>query len=292
MSTAVDWSNPYGNRDGEWRKGALHVHTSPASHCGRVELERMLDLYAEAGYDFVAISDHRVVTLAEHPGLTTIPAVEWNSERGEHTGILSSDPGVVEQAAAIREHDELLTWLAGQDAMVILNHPNWKFPPHYRREDLLTRRPYDAVEIYNHVIERLDGAALATDKWDHLLAEGRQVLGVATDDAHVVEDVGTGAVVVRAKDRSAPAILDALRAGNFYATSGVTITDIRRDGGTFSVESADAEEIRALTGGGRVVAAEAGPEMTFELSEDCGGYVRFTLFGKGSAMAWTQAFFL
>jgi len=288
----VNWSNPYEDRRGRWYKGTLHVHTSPASHCGKVELPRVLELYAEAGFDFLAVSDHMAVTPAEHPNMAFIPSIEWNAAGGgQHVGILTLDPAVLEEAIGIAEQDALLAFLAEKDALVILNHPNWQSTPHYRREELAATDAYDGIEVYNNVIERLVGDALATDKWDYLLTTGRKVLGIAGDDSHMEKDIGRAAVVVRSPNGEASDLLGSLRKGNFYCTSGVTIRDIRKEGPRIIIESDDAQEIQAIAQGGRLIERRFEPTMNFELSEACSLYVRFTLYGQGSSMAWTQPFF-
>lgn len=292
MSISVNWKNPYEDRRGQWYTGTLHTHTSPASKCGKVAVERVLELYAQAGFDFLAISDHMAFTSASHPEMVMIPGVEWNSAAGEHTGIFSLDPAVLEHAIGISDQEALLAWLADRDAMVVLNHPNWQLKPHYRREQLAVKGPYDGIEIFNNVIERLDGYAIATDKWDYLLASGKKVLGFASDDFHQERDVGWGKVVVRSASRDAAGLLDAIRRGNFYCSSGVTINDIRREGNRVTVESHDAQEIQAIGQGGKLIERRFAAEMAFEIPETCGTYVRFALYGQGSAMAWTQPFFL
>jgi len=57
MSIEVNWANPYEDRRGQWLRGNLHAHSSPASSCGKVPMDRLLAGYAEAGYDFLSVSD-------------------------------------------------------------------------------------------------------------------------------------------------------------------------------------------------------------------------------------------
>src|SRR5262249_43140825 len=66
--------------------------------------------------------------------------------------------------------------------------------------------------------------------------------GLATDDAHVYHSFGVGKVnpgrgwvMVRAPYLSAEAVVRALEAGDFYASSGVTLTDVRKDGGRLTL---------------------------------------------------------
>ena len=295
MSINVDWSNPYKSRRGSWYRGNLHTHTSPASACGAVAPERVLALYEKAGYDFLAISDHMVHDRrAPKTRMVLIPAVEWNSKQGEHTGVVALSRSVPERATRQHNHARLLRSLAQADALVILNHPNWQEISHYRREQLDRKRPFDGIEIYNGVIERLTGSALATDKWDYLLAQNRRVLGFASDDSHLETDIGQGWLCVRATARTAEAILRGIRQGNFYCSSGVVFKDIRRQGDLIWVKTENAEEIQAIVTGGRRVARVNGKSMCFDVSQArlSAGYVRFTAFGRGSTMGWTQPFFV
>ena len=73
----INWGNPYADRAGQWLKGNLHAHTSPASPCAVISRADLLAAYAEQGYDFLSISDHLALTEAEHPDLVLIPGAEW-----------------------------------------------------------------------------------------------------------------------------------------------------------------------------------------------------------------------
>ena len=292
MSISVNWRNPYEDCPGRWYKGNLHTHTWPASHCGKLPLERMLAEYARLGYDFLSISDHMTLTAARHDSLTIIPGLEWNAPNGVyHTGLYSLDEALLAEAPAFTDQQSLLTHMAGRDAMVVMNHPNWLPDPHYRREKLDERTGYDAIEIYNHVIERLEGYAISTDKWDYLLSRGRRVLGLASDDSHIEQDIGGAALMVRSASGDAASLLAAIRRGRFYCTSGVWIRRIGRQGNTVSVESENAQEIQAIGDGGARLERHAGPSLEFDLGP-AKSYVRFALYGPGSSMAWTQPFFL
>jgi len=290
MSNTVNWSNPYACRDGAWLRGNLHTHTSPASGCGEVLLERVLELYDRAGYDFLSISDHMTLTPAQHARMTCIPGVEWNSPTGEHTGVYACDPALPAAQCCVSCQPALLDGLKDSDALVILNHPNWQLRPHYRREELLAAQYYDGIEIFNGVIRRLDGYEISTDKWDYLLAQGRRVLGFASDDSHCEGDIGAAAIVVRSVSRTAEDILAAIKAGNFYCTSGAIITDIRRDGNHIEIETDGGQEIQVTGVGGTLLHRVHDHSLRYEFAGQS-GYVRFTVYGHGSEMAWTQAFF-
>jgi len=292
MTIEVDWSNPYAEREGTWYRGNLHTHTDEGSSCGSVPIARVLQMYHDSGLDFLAVSDHMYLSEPEHDGLIFIPGIEWNGPRGVHTGVISLSRDTVKLAIGIEEQPELLRRLAEQDALVILNHPNWQLVPHYRREQLYDCGPFDGIEIYNGVIERLPGYAIATDKWDALLMNGQRVLGFAADDSHTEEDIGRAWIGVRAAEPTAESIFRAMQRGNLYASCGVVLTDMRREGSVITVESENAQEIQVLVDGGRRIAAHQGASLAFDTSTCPHEYVRFTAHGPGASMAWTQPFFL
>jgi len=290
MSVVVNWANPYEDRCGQWYKGNLHAHTSPASACGKVPLARALDLYVQSGYDFLAVSDHMKLSRPQDSRLTLIPGVEWNSPLGEHVGVYSLNTDILDSAVGIADHVQLLAFLGGKDALAVLNHPNWELQSHYRREKLQERQGYDGIEIYNHVIERCQGYAISTDKWDFLLAQDRRVLGFANDDSHAECDIGNAWISVRAHERTPAAILEAVRRGNFYCSCGVELTDIRREGDAITVESRGGQEIQAIGEGGIMMQRVRQESLTFDIKA-ARRYVRFAVYGTGSSMAWTQPFF-
>ncbi len=220
--------------------------------------------------------------------------MEWNSPAGaEHTGVYTSDLKTLGSVPHIRDQGELLRLLSGGNRVfTTLNHPDWQLTPHYRREAMLARQGYSGVEIFNGNIELCEGSALSTNKWDYLLAHGRRLFGLACDDSHSRADIGLGWLMVRSERRSVEGVLAGLCAGNFYCSTGVTIADIRRVGDTLFIETADAQEIQAIGRGGVRLALARGGSAKFDLGDFDTSYVRLTLFGQGSTMAWTQPFFL
>ena len=293
MSSCVNWANPYADRSGKWLRGNLHTHTSPASSCGAISVPECVGLYVERGYDFLSISDHCAYTRHADDRVTLIPGIEWNNAAGGyHTGVYSLDASDLDTAIAAPDQDILLHDLADTGALVVLNHPNWQLRPHYRREELEAKRDYDGIEVYNAVIERLVGCAIATDKWDYLLARGKKVLGFASDDSHCANDIGFAATYVRCKTRAPADIMAAIKSGNFYASSGAVIDDIRFEGGVIEIETPDAQQIEARSDGGICIHCVKDRCMRFDTRDLRRNYVRFTVYASASAMAWTQPFFV
>lgn len=293
MSTSVNWANPYENRKGTWLRGNLHTHSSPASGCARVPLERTLELYEGEGYDFLSISDHMTLTRVSHDKMVIIPGIEWNAPGGRrHVGIYSCSGDLIEPHASTTSQDDLLEALSRDDALTILNHPDWELRPHYRREELEALSGYDGIEIFNGVIQRFQGDAISTGKWDYLLTKGKRVLGFAADDFHDPGHLAQGWIVARVEERTPESVMAAVKSGNFYSSSGVELTDIRREGNVITVESINGEEIQVIADHGIVCRKIRDRAVSVDVSGWNTKYVRFAIYGYGSEMAWTQPFFL
>ncbi len=241
--------NPYLSQDFTWLRGNLHTHTTFSD--GVSPPDEVIAGYERQGYDFLAISDHDVfVPPGEYQALTnmTLLAADEVTRHGPH--ILCVQIGAALDPVADRQ--KVLDEAAAQGSFAILNHPNWqKHFNHFPQELMEGLTGYAGIEIYNGVIERLEGSALATDRWDRLLAGGRRVWGYANDDSHRPGDIGRGWNVVQAADRGAGAICEALRQGRFYASTGVDITRIEVGEGTVSVAAPNAQRIRFLGAWGK-----------------------------------------
>jgi hypothetical protein len=136
-----------------------------------------------------------------------------------------------------------------------VNHPNfgWALTP----EDIASIRGERFFEVYNgHRGVRNHGDTDHPDTetmWDIALTLRLTTLdlgllfGMATDDAHNHHDEagggtsnpGRGWVMVRAESLDAGAIIDALHRGDFYASSGVVLDDVRHVGGTLAIDIRD-----------------------------------------------------
>jgi histidinol phosphatase-like PHP family hydrolase len=282
--------SPYLNQGFAWLRGNLHAHTTLSD--GESSPETVIAAYERLGYDFLAISDHDLlVSPGDYQALTKmtlIPADEV-TRRGPHILAVQIQEVIVPHA----DRQEVLDAVREQGGFTVLNHPSWQEAfSHFTQELMEQLSGYAGIEIYNGVVERLEGSALAVDRWDRLLATGRQVWGYAHDDSHRPSDIGRGWNVVQATDRSVEAICEALRQGRFYASTGVEITRIEVEENTISITAPNAQRIRFMGGWGRelhyVDAGQA--EYTATGNED--GYVRVECYGEGVRAAWTQPLFL
>jgi hypothetical protein len=189
-----------------------------------------------------------------------------------------------------------------------VNHPNfiWSVP----LEDMMDLPDSTLFELWNGhpIVYNLGGTdstgqvMLSTEaRWDSVLSRGKLLFGVADDDAHSYKPQdaenpdlarpGRGWIWVRADTLSPTAIVGALRRGDFYASTGITLRDVKAGTPEYSLEIAPAGDRRYLTefigSNGRVLATSTTlrPSYRFTGSE---GYVRARVSDSSGRMAWTQ----
>lgn len=290
----VTLTSPYLDSN-QWLRGNLHGHTTVSD--GACPAAEVIADYERRGYDFLAISDHdRFVPPEDHQGrtgMTLIGGVE-TSASGPH--ILHVDAHSVVEP--VRDRQVVLDEIQRQGGFAVLNHPNWQGHfDHFPQGLIESLKGYAGIEIYNGVIERLEGTALATDRWDRLLGAGRRAWGFAHDDSHRPGDVGLAWNVVQSEDRSPGSIVLALRQGRFYASTGVTLRKVGVEGKTIRVETEDAQRIRFISRLGVIRATVDSPEASYALPEDETEarsllYIRAECYGTGGRCAWTQPIFI
>lgn len=288
--------HPYADMTGgAWLRGNLHTHSRQSD--GDREPQRVIDDYAARGYGFLMFSDHDFYTPEESfrkwnsRDMVLIPGNEVEGD--PHILHVDADrymPPVVPRQDMLNN----ITAAAQETGrgFAIINHPNWmaKFD-HCTIGQMLEWTGYLGIEIYNGVIGRLDGSQYALDKWDLLLSAGRRVWGFANDDSHRDEDVELGWNVAYVRERSVPGVVEALRNGRFYCSTGVVIKTIRVDGMRIILETENACRIVAVQDVGKRIAVTDSSKIEM-LAPTQARYVRFECWGQGEKMAWTQPFFV
>lgn len=288
MSIHLD--SPY-FQDGQslWLKGNLHVHSQRSD--GAETPQRMVDEYSKAGYDFLGLSDHDVLGVTDGLESGNMILLQGTEVCGGCNHMI--DVGARTLVKANTDLQKTIDAINATSGFAILCHPNWEQDfNHYPYETLLALKNYAGIEIFNGVVIDLAGYHLATDKWDRLLTEGRRVWGYAHDDAHRLVHTFRGWNMVQARQRTGEAILDSLKNGRCYASSGVEITSIATDGPVLTVKTANAQRI-AVFGqyGARLICVEAA-EVVFDTTKVASPYVRVECYGGGDRTAWTQPFYI
>lgn len=225
-----------------WLKGNLHSHTVNSD--GKLTPEEMIDAYKHHGYDFLAITDHDIYTDTRHLSddrFTMIQGFElWSNATNDkdiHVHFLWDDKieGIEpNQILHLPERTgKVATAFAyemrNKGAFVQLNHPHWSMLSSPEVED---ENPYHAVEIMNYGTEWLENTGDGSIFWSEMLYRGVRLFGTGGDDNHngypldsPYSDSFGGFTVVKAKDRSPKAIMEALFTGSFYTSTGPSIYD-------------------------------------------------------------------
>ncbi|MDE2125488.1 MAG: PHP domain-containing protein [Armatimonadetes bacterium] len=278
--------SPYLGSGFQWLRGNLHTHTTVSD--GEKPPEQTIADYEALGYHFLAISDHdSLVDPADYQSrtaMTLLPADEV-SANGSHIGAV----GITAVVDPSPNRQKVLDETAEMGGFTILNHPSWQRQfSHFTNAQMLELTGYAGIEIYNGIVERQHGAAMATDRWDWLLGQGKRVWGFANDDKHFEIDMERGWNVAQAADRSPAAIIDALVHGRFYASTGVQIDSIELQGRLLRIVAPNAQRIRFIGAAGIECRYVNGAHAEYEITGEEGCCVRAECFGAGAAMAWCQ----
>ncbi len=142
-----------------------------------------------------------------------------------------------------------------------INHPNYGWS--VTAEDLIALHGERFFEVYNGhpaVNNEGDDSHPSTERmWDIMLTErlrgGSEVMfGIAVDDAHNYHvsgsdrsNPGRGWVMVRTKELTPEALVASMEAGDFYATTGVIVEDVRFENSRISLNIQALEGIRYTT---------------------------------------------
>ncbi len=282
--------SPYLPGPGPWLRGNLHTHTTESD--GNLSPQAVVNAYAALGYDFLMISDHDRVTPVEQldcKGMTLLRGNEITAN-GPHMLHVNATTKLEPNA----DRQALINTAVFMGGLAIMNHPNWDVQfNHCDQRILEALTGYTGIEIYNGVTLRAEGSPLATDRWDMLLSKDRRVWGFANDDNHDDADRGVCWNMVQSASRGKSAILEALRLGRFYASTGVVIDEIRVEGPRIRVFSPNAQAFRVHCNHGCTAAQVDGSQLDFQVpNRTPWRYVRIECFGPGTSQAWTQPFFL
>jgi hypothetical protein len=244
--------------DGPWLRCALHAHTTNSD--GELAPDMLVRHYEWAGYDVLAITDHWVRTA--EPGtrkLLVVPSTELNAEAPDQANDahvlalgVEADPALPEGNFAPLQ--EVVDWIADNGGVPYLAHTYWSG---LRTEQWWDTRGLVGLEVWNSGCELELGRGDAALHWDEALEQGRPLFALATDDSHHPGyDSGFASTWVRA-EKTQEAILDALRTGAFYGSTGPTIHAVDVGDGEVVVRCSPAQSVTLYAGRSRGARANA-----------------------------------
>ena len=232
---------------GVWLRGNLHMHTDRSD--GRMHYDDAIHLYEEAGYDFIAVTDHWVVSEAGRTdgGMLLLSGCEYNVGETVREGIyhilaigMKGNPAIDRRAPEL-DAQSIIDSVNAQGGAAILAHPAWSLNS---ADEAAKLHGLSGTEIFNTT----SGFPLNVRPYaglfvDQLASKGILMPCIAADDAHqYTYDVHGGWIMLHAREKSHEAVMEALRAGSFYATEGPTLS-VRREGERIHVDCSPAERI-------------------------------------------------
>ncbi|MFF0263947.1 CehA/McbA family metallohydrolase [Kribbella sp. NPDC004536] len=285
---------------GRFWRGNLHTHSNLSD--GALTPAETAEVYRNAGYDFVAITDHfrpeygYPVTDTRDlrtDTFTTLVGAELHAPRteaGQSWHIVAAGlPLDFEPPTASETGPGLARRARAAGAFVGMAHPSASLLTATDAESLDAAH---SIEVYNALADRENRA----DSWhltDVLLNRGHRFTTYAADDAHLQPQDPPPCqawVQVRAEGLDPDALLAALKSGHFYSSTGPELHDVRIEADEIHVHCSPATKL-LLTGGHPGAEVAQGTNLThhkFPLTLFTGTHCRITVEDASGAQAWTN----
>ena len=262
---------------GQFYKANLHCHTVLSD--GHWTKEQVKAEYQKRGYSIVAFTDHR--HYGWHPELmddTFIPIAAFEADlngpfppsgsfqwvKTYHLNFYDTDPAARGGFTAVQppqrygDLEALNGFIAQMNAdgfLCCYNHPYWSLQDTNDYKDL---KGVFAMEIYNHGCE-LDGLyGYAPQAYDEMLRAGQKLFCVSTDDNHDSFAPGDprcdsfgGFTMFKLERLSYAGVIEALKKGDFYASTGPELHELYIRDGALHVACSPVEKIYVVTSGRR-----------------------------------------
>lgn len=290
-------------KPGRFLRGNLHTHSTRSD--GLWEPEQVCAFYRESGYDFLALTDHFLdrynfpitdTRAYQTENFTTLFGAELHNGQTEYggmwhilaVGLPPGFPNIGDEETG----PQITARALAAGAYVAVAHPQWYT---LTEADVLSLGDVHAIEVYNGTaIDHNDRA----DSWymlDLLLARGHRYTACASDDAHFRSeraDALRGWVQVKAEANTPELILESLKQGNYYSSTGPHIHNVQIIDDEVIVTCSPAERV-LLTGIGHNSVSVNGRGITsarLKLSAFKSRYGRITVRDEVGGRAWTNPF--
>ncbi len=277
-------------------KGNTHTHCYPQS--GDVTnpsytAESFIAQYQSLGYDFLVFTDHGAWWNAaplSTPQVTVIngseAGISGNGRWGHFTGLRMTS----RISGAGLTHHALVTAIQNQNAVCFLNHPRWSTIPITARQVIDSMPTLTHVEVFNAVTTGQTGSYDNLSLWDSVLSTGRQLYGVAADDAHQPSHIGKAWIMVYASSNHRDTITEAIRRGRLYASNGIVVDTVGMSDSAIVIKSANGETTKFYGKYGVLLSTQNGPTASYLFTGN-ELYVRAVVTNAAGKSAWIQPYF-
>ena len=300
----IRFANPF-EADGFWFKGNLHAHSTASD--GVRSPQALVNHYDENGYDFLSITDHGLMVdprTLDAGRMLLLPGEEicvGKSLAGTHwhmVGVGIEGPIPLKDVDPEVPPQRAIDAIAGLGGISIIAHPYWSGLSH---GDIINLEGYLGVEIYNTSCDIYRNLGYSSPHIDALLAAGRSPLIFATDDHHGTpepmkpSDACGAWIMVRAKELEAEEILQAIRKGLFYASTGPVIREIKCEDGELRVKTSPVHSISFVSTpslGAKFTSLEGNLTEHAYPGREKETYVRIEATDQMGRTAWSNPIFI
>lgn len=231
-----------------WYKVGLHIHTTISD--GFKTPEEAAQIYKEAGFDAIALTDHWQYhdddTIED---LKIISGCEYNLGGSDSIegAMHIVGVGTKEKLNLTNQNtpQQVVDEIKRAGGLAILAHPAWSLNT---IDSVKNIKGFDAVEIYNSVSDVNQSSRPYSGYFTDVMANRGIIYKiVATDDVHYYTDDKTKSyVMVKANSNSTEDILDAIKRGDHFSSQGPMLF-VKRDGDKIIANCSECVKIDFLT---------------------------------------------
>lgn len=294
------------DKNKKFMKGNLHTHSNQSD--GMYSVKDLLKIYKENGYDFLAITDHDIFcSESVQEEIVLIQGIEVSclyvgedKTKGEYMHFCCFDPykkaeTKIQYYRDYLELQENINSLNRTYSLIQLNHPLFS---RFLNNEFIKLNGYQLIEIYNHddFLEET-GMQNSEQLIRDLLNHNKKILVTAGDDFHgpykkVKNDRCFGGYIVVNSNKNEKDIIQAIKEGKFYATTGPKILDYRIANGKLEIETSPVKRIIFYSNMRKCknIFSEDGNEITKAEYQIRGEefYIWAKIIDKYGNMAWAQ----
>ena len=296
----------------KWYRGNTHTHTLNSD--GDSSPDDVVRWYRENGYQFLVLTDHNYLTSVD--GLNALHGAddkflvvrgEEVTDRFETKPIHINGLGVTRVvqpqggASVLEMVQRNVDAIRAADGVPSINHPNFGWA--ITADELARVKNTRFFEVYNGHPQTNNagggGVPGLEAAWDTLLSRGVLMYGIAVDDAHhfkrpwdpTASKPGLGWIYVRVARLEAQELLRAMDRGDFYASTGVELSDYQATPQSMTVTVRQRTwakyRIQFIGRGGRLLQETTSSPARYDI-RGSEGYVRAKVIESSGGVAWTQ----
>jgi hypothetical protein len=286
--------NPF-DLPGKWYKANLHTHTTASD--GKASPPERIAQYRAAGYDVLALTDHRVthdVAGLSDRSMLIIGGQEYHPTCPGggipfHLVALHVPHGLHFTEKESTSANRCIAKVHRAGGLTVLAHPFWCGQGY---ENFKHLKGLSAIEVYNTTCGWA-GRPCSENEWAHALDDGMILPAVGVDDAHSKDggDLFGGWTWLKMPSLKVSNVLQAVRTGACYASTGPKIHDFGVRDGKVRLRCSPAAAIHFVSGPARGACrrAEEGKALrTFSIDPPKWPYVRGLVIDPAGRRAWTN----